>query len=75
MPIPSELDCFAVFELGEGSLDAGVAQYLKQLPGGGFDIDVRDLRSKFLKRQQGVHPDSFSAAEDVSGKGDDLWLV
>lgn len=77
VPIPSELDCFTVFELGSSSgeeasssssssSDAGVTQHLKSLPGGGFDIDVRDLRSKFLKRQQSVHPDSFSAAEDVS---------
>lgn len=32
--------------------------------GGGFDIDTKDLRMRFLKRQQGVHPDSYSGQEE-----------
>ncbi|KAJ1964231.1 molecular chaperone [Dipsacomyces acuminosporus] len=33
-----------------------------------FDVDVADLRRRFLKLQQGVHPDSYSQKEDIERK-------
>ncbi|KAI8318946.1 Co-chaperone Hsc20 [Martensiomyces pterosporus] len=33
-----------------------------------FDVDVSDLRRRFLKLQQGVHPDSYSQREDIERK-------
>jgi hypothetical protein len=41
-------------------------EILEELPGGGFDIDSRGIRMTFLKKQQRIHPDSFSGAGEVS---------
>jgi hypothetical protein len=40
-------------------------EILSGLPGGGFDIDPRSIRMTFLKKQQRIHPDSFSGAGEV----------
>jgi len=34
---------------------------VQALDGGGFDVDPKDLRTRFLKRQQSVHPDSYTS--------------
>lgn len=34
--------------------------------GGGFEIDVKATRLQFLRRQQGIHPDSVAGKSEVS---------
>lgn len=39
---------------------------LAEIKGGGYDLEPRSIRMTFLKRQQGIHPDSFAGAGEVT---------
>ncbi len=76
LAIPAQLTHHALFGLCEPSAseDAGAGaersgvDELRALPGGGFEVDARELRARFLRRQQGVHPDSFASQGEVGGR-------
>ncbi|GHJ86012.1 hypothetical protein NliqN6_2414 [Naganishia liquefaciens] len=68
VPIPSDVSYYALFDLVPPASD--VKHELSQLEGGGYVVDVRDLRMRYLKRQQGCHPDSYTG----QGKIYDLAL-
>ncbi|KAJ9107390.1 hypothetical protein QFC21_000840 [Naganishia friedmannii] len=77
--IPSTVSYYALFGLAEEPLpeqaisvtnEELAQQELRQLEGGGYVLDVRDLRSRYLRRQQGCHPDSYTG----QGKIYDLAL-
>ncbi|KAH8080541.1 Pyruvate/Phosphoenolpyruvate kinase-like domain-containing protein [Filobasidium floriforme] len=62
-PLPSDILHHALFDLvPEASMSKPAKEILEELPGGGFDIDSRGIRMTFLKKQQRIHPDSFSGA-------------
>lgn len=63
VPIPSDVSYYALFDLVPPA--AEVKHELTQLEGGGYVLDVRDLRMKYLKRQQGCHPDSYTGQGKV----------
>jgi hypothetical protein len=69
-PIPSNLTYYALFDLStplSSRPDKDLnCKEIQALDGGGFDIDPKDLRMRFLKRQQSVHPDSYSSQGEVS---------
>lgn len=63
IPFPPDLLYHALFGLvPESLLEKPPKEILAGLPGGGFDIVPRDVRLRFLKCQQGIHPDSFAGA-------------
>jgi molecular chaperone HscB len=65
-PLPSDLLHHALFDLiPEIDMLLPAQEILSGLPGGGFDIDPRSIRMTFLKKQQRIHPDSFSGAGEV----------
>ena len=65
-PLPSDLLHHALFDLiPETDMTLPAQKILSSLPGGGFDIDPRAIRMTFLKKQQRIHPDSFSGAGEV----------
>lgn len=45
---------------------------LSTLPAYGFDLDVKDIRGKMLKRQMELHPDKFSGDEKEVGLAREL---
>lgn len=63
VPIPSDVSYYALFDLVPPASD--VKHQLTQLEGGGYVLDVRDLRMRYLKRQQGCHPDSYTGQGKV----------
>lgn len=66
-PLPSNLLHHALFDLiPESDMSLPAQEILSGLPGGGFDIDPRAIRMTFLKKQQRIHPDSFSGAGEVT---------
>lgn len=79
VPIPSEVSYYSLFDLtpspssSSGAEETGpvsnqerIKRDLQRLEGGGYVLDVRDLRTRFFKRQQGCHPDSFTGQGKVS---------
>lgn len=73
--IPSNVSYYALFGLADEPLpeeaisatnEELAQQELRQLQGGGYVLDVRDLRSRYLRRQQGCHPDSYTGQGKVS---------
>lgn len=64
VPIPSDVSYYALFDLVPPGTT--VEEGLKGMDGGGYVLDVRDLRMRYLKRQQGCHPDSYTGQGKVS---------
>jgi hypothetical protein len=73
VPIPANVSYYSLFDLTppttadspSPSTQERIKQDLKTLPGGGYVLDLRDLRTRFFKRQQGCHPDSFTGQGKV----------
>lgn len=84
MPIPSDVSYYALFELTPSSSASPssaslsnqqrIQRELKELEGGGYVLDVRDLRTRFFKRQQGCHPDSYTGQGKVGAKAPPLQV-
>jgi hypothetical protein len=64
VPIPSDVSYYALFDLVPSG--STVEEGLTRMEGGGYVLDVRDLRMRYLKRQQGCHPDSYTGQGKVS---------
>lgn len=63
VPIPSDVSYYALFDLVPPG--SSVQHELTQMEGGGYVLDGRDLRTRYLKRQQGCHPDSYTGQGKV----------
>jgi molecular chaperone HscB len=75
VPIPTDVSYYSLFDLTPASSSTDPAgesaqertrRELRALEGGGYVLDTRDLRSRFFKRQQGCHPDSYTGQGKVS---------
>lgn len=75
VPIPTDVSYYSLFDLtprspaadsaGGQSNQERIRKELSALEGGGYVLDTRDLRSRFFKRQQGCHPDSYTGQGKV----------
>lgn len=68
LPIPNGLSHHSLLFLSQpqssstrGAVDLPLE--FSKLPAYGFDLDVKDLRNKMLRRQMELHPDKFSGAD------------
>jgi molecular chaperone HscB len=59
--------------LGTGSKSAiDIPSELSRLPAYGFDLNLKDIRGKMLRRQMELHPDKFSGDEKEVGLAREL---
>lgn len=74
VPIPADVSYYSLFDLTPSTTASSstphsnqerIQQELRTLEGGGYVLDLRDLRTRFFKRQQGCHPDSFTGQGKV----------
>lgn len=70
IPIPSGLSHHSLLNLSQPvvasaafSTPFDLPAELSTLPAYGFELDVKDLRGRMLKRQMELHPDKFSGEE------------
>jgi molecular chaperone HscB len=71
VPIPTGLSHHSLFYLSQPvvgnaafSSPFDLPSELSKLPAYGYDLDVKDLRTKMLRRQMELHPDKYSGREE-----------
>jgi hypothetical protein len=88
VPIPTGITHHSILHLSEpiASADANttfdIPSELLDLPAYGFDLDVKGLRGKMLRRQMELHPDKYSGddkavslARELSGRVNGAYEV
>jgi molecular chaperone HscB len=88
VPIPTGITHHSILHLSEpiASTEANttfdIPSELLDLPAYGFDLDVKGLRGKMLRRQMELHPDKYSGddkavslARDLSGRVNGAYEV